>query len=358
MILKSNLFEGLDQEEISRLESISVEHDELVDRRVITKGEFHENIFVLIQGKFQVYELEDDVRHVIAILQEPGDCVGGQSLLGRPANTNVTAAQGSRYFAIAAAEIKREPLLYQKLLNNLSVESFHKLEAANYSLVEQFKEAIVASKILVMCLSSIGVAMLFLSFTAWINFQANVLWSWLFVIAVLPPPVLFIASTRQPFSDFGVTIKNVKQSVSEGFLLAAFFVGLMSLVAHLLAGFTHVSVSQIFGEHSYLRIGFYMYFVHCYMQEFFARGVLQTSLIRILGWNGRRNDSAALAILFAALVFSVLHYPLGFPFVLATFISGLLFGYLYQRHKNLLGVSLVHFAMGKFLFGFYYAYTG
>ena len=65
-----------------------------------------------------------------------------------------------------------------------------------------------------------------------------------------------------------------------------------------------------------------------------------------------------LSFIAGALVFSILHYPLGFPSVLATFVSGLFFGYLYQRHKNLLGVSLVHFITGKFFFAFYYAMMG
>ncbi len=358
MKLKSKLFEGLDQEETSRLKAIAVKNEAPDDRRLIAKGESQENIFVLIEGQFEVYDLEGDNRYVLASLNLRGDFVGEQSFLGKSANMNVTVARGSKYFSIDISKMKGDPLLCQKLLINLTAESCSKLEEANHSLVEQFKEAIVASKTLALCLSSVGLSMFFLSFTTWINFQSNALWSWLFIVAVLPPPIVFIISTRQSFADFGVTIKNARQSLKEGALLSVLLLAFLSLIAYSVSGITHVSVPKIFSMHNYIGIGFYIYFAHCYMQEFFARGVLQTSLFRIMGRSGSKNNNAAPAIFFAAVVFSILHYPLGFPSVLATFVSGLFFGYLYQRHKNLLGVSLVHFITGEFFFGFYYAMMG
>lgn len=78
------------------------------------------------------------------------------------------------------------------------------------------------------------------------------------------------------------------------------------------------------------------------MQEFLARGVLQTS-IRFLvkvRWQKFFN------VLLSSLLFTLMHLPHGFPFMMGAFAMGIGLGIIYERQKNIWGCALIHWACG------------
>ena len=92
-----------------------------------------------------------------------------------------------------------------------------------------------------------------------------------------------------------------------------------------------------------------LYFIHSYAQEFLARGVMQVGLCELR----EVKDSTLrtfIAICMASLAFGITHTPFGFPVVMATILSGIIFGYLYIRTHNLIGVTLFHFFSGMLFF--------
>lgn len=79
------------------------------------------------------------------------------------------------------------------------------------------------------------------------------------------------------------------------------------------------------------------------LQEFLARSVMQENLRRI--FVGKHADM--LSVLVASLVFGALHIAYGLPLMLgASILLGSL-GMLYNRQRNIWGLSIIHFVLGE-----------
>ena len=99
-----------------------------------------------------------------------------------------------------------------------AVDTSQKLEATNAALLRQLEKASTASATILMCLSGFSLAMIFLSFMTSINYPTDGLWSWLFLLFVIPPPLAFVASTHQSIDVFGVTHNHFKKSLLDGLI--------------------------------------------------------------------------------------------------------------------------------------------
>jgi CRP/FNR family transcriptional regulator, cyclic AMP receptor protein len=78
------------------------------------------------------------------------------------------------------------------------------------------------------------------------------------------------------------------------------------------------------------------------VQEFIARGVLQGSLQEFL--TGRHVRLKA--VLISNLLFATFHLYVSPHFAVAVFLPGLVWGWLYTRHRTLIGVSVSHMLVG------------
>jgi membrane protease YdiL (CAAX protease family) len=95
-----------------------------------------------------------------------------------------------------------------------------------------------------------------------------------------------------------------------------------------------------------LELGIYV--VLAAVQEFLVRGVLQGSLQEFL--TGRHVIWKS--ILISNLLFSTLHLHLSVSFALMAFLPGLFWGWLYSRHRTLIGVTISHILIGAWIFYF------
>jgi membrane protease YdiL (CAAX protease family) len=86
------------------------------------------------------------------------------------------------------------------------------------------------------------------------------------------------------------------------------------------------------------------YTAFTFVQELVARGGIQTALERFLP--GPRPERRAL--LLATVLFSATHFHVAPGFALATLVPGLFWGWLYQRHRTLAGVTLNHALVGLY----------
>lgn len=169
-------------------------------------------------------------------------------------------------------------------------------------------------------------------------------YSWGLLLVLLVPVGWYVRRQSLPLSRMGVTTANLRRSLAESLVIA---LGLAAACFALRIGawargeplVTWGSIAHYDG--TWRAIFFALYAPHCLLQEFVARGVIQTSLERFLPWSGR---AAHLALASAFFGVYHLHVSLGFAFL--TFAIGLLFGALYARHRTLAGVTLAHAALG------------
>ena len=350
-ILKASIFSSLDEQAVTRL--LSLAEKKYFDRNdlFIKKGMVHNFFAILLEGEFDVFDEMSGQRYVVASLSKPGDFVGGQSLLGKPASMNVEVCRKTECLIFNLEDIRKIDNIYTDLIVASALDTAQKLESTNEVLIHQLKKASTASSTILMCLSGFSLAMIFLSFMASINYPTDGLWSWLFLLCVIPPPLVFITSTRQPFASFGVTLNNIGKSLQDGFIASAVVVISSLSALYLYHSPMSVTPFDLIKGMNLTSMQTYLYLFHCYLQEFFVRGTIQTSLEDVIQVKWR----VPLAIVLASAIFSVLHYPFGFTPILVTFGSGLLFGYVYSRTRNLVGVTIFHYISGKLFFSFFNA---
>ena len=186
------------------------------------------------------------------------------------------------------------------------------------------------------------------------------LWSALRFLSIEPPAwvmtkmieaisviMFFIILKTTSFSlkDMGIKINNYKDT----FGLAALISVGGTLAVILLKVIMLQIVPDFFPEGApfwdWKILGFadLIYPLTAVLQEFLARSVMQENLRRI--FVGKHAD--ALSVLVASLVFGALHVAYGLPLMLGAFILLGALGMLYNRQRNIWGLSIIHFVLGE-----------
>lgn len=158
--------------------------------------------------------------------------------------------------------------------------------------------------------------------------------------AVLIVPSLFIvyrlglsrADLGLQSNDFGSSFRG---GLLWGFGVAVVLAGsfFLARVSGLLEGFERAQPFE--------PLDLILYLPHTFVQEFVARGIIQNGYQRFFD-----DRTGYRSVGFASLVFGVAHIPLGLFAVALTAFGGLLFGLFFLRYRNLVGVTIVHYALG------------
>ncbi|MBX2885869.1 MAG: CPBP family intramembrane metalloprotease [Granulosicoccus sp.] len=202
-----------------------------------------------------------------------------------------------------------------------------------------------AAIIIVLCISKSA------DYWALINSESIDVYSntfvWIYTAAVCTPVLAYLLWLKRPLSEFGVTLHNWKQAVTESVSISLIIL-LLGLFALILIGKSEGKSLADFIRTDWLRIGAVAYIPHSIIQEFVFRGILLTTLIHLFRWH-----SLWLPLLISNLLYSFMHIHLGINAVALTLLFGYLLSWLYLRHKNIVGVSLAHMLLGSpaFLLG-------
>jgi PAS domain S-box-containing protein len=168
--------------------------------------------------------------------------------------------------------------------------------------------------------------------------------NWIYVLFMLLPIFYLLNKFQRPLSDFGITTKNLKRSLLEGAAFSVPLVLICFLAGAILRYQAGEPASGWFTMHA-LTFANLLYIPHSFLQEFVARGFLQGSFKRFLN-----DQSGNAAIFVASIAFGALHSHYGIFGMAVTFLSGLVFGWIYNRQQNLAGVTLAHIAGGLAIF--------
>ena len=150
-----------------------------------------------------------------------------------------------------------------------------------------------------------------------------------------------IFMTSFSFGDVGLLpskkklLKNIKEILLIGTTACLLLLALKTFLLY--AGFP---VKQRFIGGSIT--GASNYLLTAFVQEFLARGVIQTSIQSLV--KGRYQK--VLGILLTSLLFSLMHMPFGFIFMMSALLLSLALGYIFERHGDLWGCFLLHWVCG------------
>ncbi len=191
--------------------------------------------------------------------------------------------------------------------------------------------------------------------------------------ALSPIIILFFAAFFFPVIEksgfpgafFGLRLDNWRSALSFAITASLAFLAVLVFVKWLLIAtvprlhgldvisFSDVRVAGQDGTNtSWYWAAVSLYLLLTPVQEFVARSGIQAPLYAFL--QGSELKRAGLSIVVSNLVFSAVHAHIGMAFALASFVPGLIWGWIFLRTNSLLAVSASHLMIGGagiFLFG-------
>lgn len=315
---------------------------------VIAQNEISSDIYVIMEGRVEL-TICDEENHEIFKLTElgPEDTFGEIAFRDNlPRSCTVTTLEKTTLIKISKNELITHGHIgndaHERLILNTAAGLSRHIRTMNESYIAELKQKITIlnnmlqfSRMFVYVTVMIGLSSVLLKYLA--EYGQNIpirskFFSWVYLLFLFIPCLYLTSTVDKPLSTFGVTLKNAKQNIIEAVLIIVivapgliYYAGYepVTLISHFLSPFSLV------------------YFLHSAIQEFVARGVIQTTISNFV------FDHANITSIFlASFYFAIFHLHIGLSAFMLTFVVGLLFGYLYYRQKSLIGVTLVHYVLG------------
>ncbi len=223
------------------------------------------------------------------------------------------------------------------------------LQQKNAELEEALKLRSVASGLLLWYALSISIYIFILAFfhqPGILDTEKPVLIRWFGNIFILSQVVMMTILIRQsgfPVSAYGVTARNWRKSVKEALIVSGVAIaGLFLLKIVMIHSDTMLKGKPIIALEELSTLFFYTFILSAPLQEFLIRGVLQSSA----GWILMGRRKVFWSVVSVSLIFGATHTVFSLSFALLTFLVSLLWGWLFARHRTLIGVSICHLLMG------------
>lgn len=84
------------------------------------------------------------------------------------------------------------------------------------------------------------------------------------------------------------------------------------------------------------------YMITATVQEFLARGVIQTCIKSLMQVRYQKT----FGVILTSLLFSIMHLPFGFIFMMGSLLLSLVLGYIFERHQHMWGCAFLHWSCG------------
>lgn len=88
--------------------------------------------------------------------------------------------------------------------------------------------------------------------------------------------------------------------------------------------------------------GFMKYLFTSFVQEFLARGVIQTCVKSLM----RVKYQKTFGVILTSLLFTLMHMPFGFSFMMCSLALSLVLGFIFEHQKNVWGCVILHWLCG------------
>lgn len=276
----------------------------------------------------------------------PGDLLGQLSFLDA-STRQVTARAGDHPVQVAVIDPMELLLLpngdshYDVLRAGLIVPVVRTSRAQSKALVVAMEERQRFSGFFIYMIAVLYGCMLIYYLVAerFVEDTTTNLFAWQSAAVLVIPSLFVVYRLGLTRADLGLRTEDFARSLKWGAIwgaaIATAFVGTFQAV-RLSGGMPDFERVQAFEL-----LDMVLYFPHTFIQEFVARGIIQNGYQRFFD-----DEKGYRSVGFASLVFAVAHIPVGLLAVVLTFVGGIIFGLFFLRYKHLIGVTLVHYALG------------
>lgn len=348
---KTSLLKNLALEDCERL----VESCKLVNfsqgDNIVEQGKDYNSLKILFHGTLEVVSEDPETgKSFIVSSLSAGAHFGEKGFLGNGASTATVRAKTD----CSVLHLSRDDALslevYQTLTENIAGAQADRLHSSNLMQIKMLQHAIDQQKEQ----NSFGrfyiATIVLFAVSSLVPDYANespsfqLAMRWLFLFLILMPAVYAVRQQEAPLSVFGVTLVGWKTAVKEGLLISAVLLPIIILFKIISSPAAEPLITwETIDNYSSMQLLFYLvtYIPHAVIQEFIARGVGQGSLQRFMP-----ESHFMRPILIASALFAILHLHLSIEAALFTLVISIVFGYVYYRHKTLIGVIVLHVLLG------------
>jgi len=369
------LFNHLSDQQLEQLVQIGKEITLKPNEFLIHEGEAATNFFIVIEGTLDV--IKSNINHQksysIAHLAK-GDTIGEMALIDQGSRSaSVKADTTVLLLEILIKDLRNlaehdssfNAILLQ-IAKNLSVRLRVSNEANILSLekqLEDYKRRVSTGSFMMNIIVALCLFTFFTNgasyFTSIVSTSTEITIPITFLCLVFTG--LIIQSSYLPLSKFGLTTKNWQKSIFESVAFTSVLMLIMLITKWLILrkfpGFFGTLLfepfslirtsSPLFSKNTIWVISLISYWLLVApLQELIARGSLQGPLEDF--FTGEHNTLKA--ILISNLMFATAHLFLSLKMSLIVFFTGLYFGWLYSRHRTLVGVIIAHALIGTWGF--------
>ncbi|MEZ4384198.1 MAG: cyclic nucleotide-binding domain-containing protein [Nannocystaceae bacterium] len=359
------LFAGMEPQQI---EALAEHMDERIyndGEVVVREGEAADALYVIEQGILAVVRDDDDgQRHELKRMHD-GELFGEMGLFREQVRTATVVAVGrSRllrlpFHALGQGGVE-ESLLARfpsRLMRNIGALLTERMATLSDDTVELLRDRLKMGQFFVSLVCLLSLYTLGISIA---NHFAAGLAGYSPLLSIVMLAVIAATCTIQirqmgwTLDRFGVTLRGARRALGEATAATLLVLGLLTLGKWLLIQF-HPAFADVpligfaarvemYGADRLAILGL-SYGLFSPIQEFIARGVLQTSLEQFLTF--KRKTLAA--VLLSNLLFATLHLHTSYRLAALAFAGGLLWGWMYARQRTLVGVSVSHILVGLYL---------
>lgn len=365
---QSSLFAGLSGTARLRLGNLSTSRHCEAGEVLLTEGAVDPYLYVIRKGRVRVEKATSAGARSHPLKElGPGETFGEMKLAApAPASATVVAIEPVEVFCIDLERLGREPDtdgLRVTLLTNVARILSERLRGTSAKTVDAIEAELQQVRLREYAGRFIVYLFTIMSGFAFVVAGLNALGPQRPRQAPISAGVIFGAALpvaamlrRSPYApiDYGITLHRWRQVVWEAFL---YTVPILALITFLKGAW--ILASPEHGKRALLEPlacggstpswGLWLLAVTSYsclsaLQEFFARSGLQASMLLFDGRSSAKSNWRV--ILIANLMFASAHAYLGLRFMLAAFLPGLFWGWLFDRQRSLLGVSVSHALIG------------
>jgi|GEM_PF-2526482 len=360
VVLRSELFdEFTDQERISLQDALEHRFYRAGDI-ILDEGAMDEDIYLLKSGVLDVTRFTG--KNYQSVGEISGESFfGDQAFLdGSPRSATVQAKADTDVYILPKKVVLEHPdkkVLLNKLYRNIAMINSVRLKqsASSYAVnvekqIDLLTKKAYFDKFIITIFICFAITQVVTSLIYSVFKEVNVfseVFTWAYMILLVLPFVYFASQSGEPWSAFGVTLNNWKKSVFESILFCLGMVGLVIISLIIMSSMGYLNLEAVTWQEvtKNFTLTSPLYFFHSYGQEFVARGVLQNAIQKFL------NDKQGIkSVIMTACIFGLSHILYGPQLVIASLLSGIMFGMVFLRHQNLIGSTIVHFTLGMIAF--------
>ncbi len=358
MLEKFEILQNLNDTQISDIEKICDTRSYQAGEAIFAEGETTDEIFFLISGQIGLYKREPETQNNIKFKEmEAGNSFGEMSFFdGSPRSCTIEAAiPNTEIWILSKQKLLTKISTGSDIFNTISQTITHQVNDLLRGLsdkhivvlqkqIDELKErnrfahflfSLFLCLLLVTILNAIVNDSLVDYNVSSIQFLVGYL-----VIAMILPALLSFNKLDLSFQEIGITKKNTKQSIIDGVVVSLGAGVLLWIIVAIVDTIvpTLDLTAKLFQP---LPLTFVLiYMAHSYLQEF-VRAAVQISIQRFAS-----ELKVVYPIVMTSLIFGMVHAPFGTRPIVFAVLGSIVFGFVYQRTHNLIGVSLVHFVFG------------